>query len=130
MPLCFWTGFRFLYSVIVLSEVMFIVFAPPVLPNVEMICYQTGFLNTSPLSSSLKKEKSEVQEMHMCCYFATLFDILSHNHTSFYALHMCPNNFWGSLYNFFKRFVFTLGKVFWHVDKFLYPICNHFELSC
>lgn len=82
MPLCFWTGFRFLYSVIVLSEVMFVVFAPPVLPNVKMICYQTGFLNTSPLSSSLKKKKkSEAREMHMDWYFATLFDILSHNHT-------------------------------------------------
>ncbi len=53
MSLCFWVGFMFLYGVIVLSEDIFIVFAPPLLPNVERICYQTSFLNISFLSSLL-----------------------------------------------------------------------------
>ncbi len=53
MSLCFWVGFMILYGVIVLSEDIFIVFATPVLPNLERICYQTGFLNTSLLSSLL-----------------------------------------------------------------------------
>ncbi len=44
------------------------------LPNVEMICYQTGFLNTSPLSSSLKKEKRKKKKVR--CKKCICVDIL------------------------------------------------------